>query len=242
MRTDGLMKLVTLADGSELSAKILMIATGAWFRTLDLPRVEHWNGAGVYYGAAHTEAANYQDQDVIVVGGANAAAQGLLFLSRYARSVSVLIRGEAPTWSHYIDVPIRANERIHLYCDSELVDIQGEETIQQVVVKNNQSGETQTLPAAAVFVFIGQKPQSDFVGDLVLRTPSGHIRTGLDLVRDGKRPPGWPLERDPLLLETSVPGIFAGGDVRNGTKHGVSAATGDGNAAVSLFWEYLSTI
>jgi thioredoxin reductase (NADPH) len=98
------------------------------------------------------------------------------------------------------------------------------------------------LPAGAVFVFIGQKPQSDFVADLVLRTKSGHILTGLDLVKDGKRPANWPLDRDPLLLETSVPGIFAAGDVRNGIKHGVAAATGDGDAAVSLFWQYLATI
>ena len=111
-----------------------------------------------------------------------------------------------------------------------------------VVVKNRQNNEFQTLPAAAIFVFIGQKPQSNFVADLVLRTPSGHILTGLDLVKDGKRPSGWPLERDPLLLETSVPGVFAAGDVRNGTKHGVAAAVGDGDAAVSLFWQYLSTI
>ena len=109
-------------------------------------------------------------------------------------------------------------------------------------MKNNQGGETKALPAQAVFVFIGQKPQSDFVDKLVLRTERGHILTGLDLVKDGKRPSGWPLNRDPLLLETNVPGIFAAGDVRNGTKHGVAAATGDGNAAVSMFWQYLATV
>jgi thioredoxin reductase (NADPH) len=98
------------------------------------------------------------------------------------------------------------------------------------------------LSASAIFVFIGQKPQSDFVADLVQRTESGHILTGLDLIKDGKRPPDWPLNRDPLLLETSVPGIFAAGDVRNGTKHGVAAAVGDGDAAVSLFWQYLATV
>ena len=240
--SEGNTKIVTLADGSRLSAKIVLIATGAWFRTLELPGVEKWNGAGVYYGAAHTEAANFQDQDVIVIGAANSAAQGILFLARYARSVTVLIRAEAPSWSRYLDVDIRANEKIHLLFHSELVEIHGQEKISQVTVRNKQSGERQELPAAGVFVFIGQRPQSDFVTGLVLCTESGHIRTGLDLMREGKRPPGWPLERDPLLLETSVPGIFAAGDVRNGTRHGVSAATGDGNAAVSMFWQYLSTI
>lgn len=242
VRSEGNTKIVTLADGSEVSAKIVLIATGAWFRLLDLPGIERWNGAGVYYGAAHTEAANYLDQDVIVVGAANSAAQGLLFLSKYARKVTVLIRGEEPTWSRYLDVAIRANDKVELRFNTELVGIQGEDKIREITIKDNRSGETGTLPANAVFVFIGQKPQSDFVADLVMRSESGHILTGLDLMQDGKRPPNWPLNRDPLLLETSVPGIFAAGDVRNGTKHGVAAASGDGNAADSLFWQYLSTI
>lgn len=242
VRSEGNTKIVTLADGAEVSAKIVLIATGAWFRLLDLPGVERWNGAGVYYGAAHTEAANYLDQDVVIVGAANSAAQGLLFLSKYARKVTVLIRGAEPTWSRYLDVAIRANEKVELRFNSELVGIQGEDKIREITVKDNRNGEISTLPANAVFVFIGQKPQSDFVAGLVMRAESGHILTGLDLMRDGKRPPSWPLNRDPLMLETSVPGIFAAGDVRNGTKHGVAAASGDGNAADSLFWQYLSTI
>jgi len=242
LRVEGSTKVVTLSDGSEVSAKMVLIATGAWFRLLDLPGIDRWNGAGVYYGAAHTEAANYKDEDVVVVGAANSAAQGMLFLSKYARKVTVLIRGSEPTWSKYLDVAIRANEKIDLVFNSELAEISGDERVEAVTVNNNESGESTSLSAKAVFVFIGQKPQSDFLGDFVMRTDSGHILTGLDLVTSGKRPPGWPLDRDPLLLETSVPGIFAGGDVRNGTKHGVAAATGDGNAAVSNFWQYLSTV
>ncbi|HEY5640918.1 MAG TPA: FAD-dependent oxidoreductase [Dehalococcoidia bacterium] len=242
LRVEGSTKIVTLSDGSEVSAKIVLIATGAWFRLLELPGIDRWNGAGVYYGAAHTEAANYKDENVVVVGAANAAAQGMLFLSKYARNVKVLIRGSEPTWSKYLDVAIRANEKIDLMFNTELSGIGGDQQIDAVMVTNNQRGETSSLSAKAVFVFIGQKPQSDFLGDLVIRTHRGHILTGLDLVAGGKRPSGWTLDRDPLLLETSVPGIFAAGDVRNGTKHGVAAATGDGNAAVSNFWQYLSTI
>lgn len=242
LRTEGATKIVTLSDGSEVSAKIVLIATGAWFRVLELPGVERWSGAGVFYGAAHTEAANYKDKDVVVVGAANSAAQGMLFLSKYARKVKVLIRGSEPTWSKYLDVAIRANEKIDLLFHTELTEIRGDHQIDDVSVKNNQTGEISSLPAAAAFIFIGQKPQSDFVGDLILRTERGHILTGLDLVKGGRRPTGWPLDRDPLLLETSVPGVFAGGDVRNGTKHGVAAATGDGNAAVSMFWQYLATV
>jgi thioredoxin reductase (NADPH) len=242
IRSEGNTKTIVFNDGSEVSAKIVLIATGALFRTLALPGIEHWNGAGVYYGAAHTEAANYLGKDVVIIGGANSAAQAMLFLSKYARKVTVLIRGTAPTWSQYLDVTIRAYEKIELRFNAELVEIRGEDTIREVVVKDRQSEESSTLAAAAVFVFIGQKPQSDFVADLVRRTEDGHILTGLELVRDGKHAPDWPLSRDPFLLETSVPGIFAAGDVRNGTKTGVAAATGDGNAAVTMFWQYLATI
>ena len=242
VRSEGNTKIVTLADGSEISAKVVLIATGAWFQTLKLPGIERWNGAGVYYGAAHTEAANYRDQDIVVIGAGNAAAQGMLFLSKYARKVTVLIRGSAPDWSQYLDIAIRANPKIELRFNAEMTEIHGQDQISSITVWGNQSGKTETWQVKAIFVFIGQKPQSDFVADLVMRTPSGHILTGLDLVKDGQRPPGWTLNRDPLMLETNVPGIFAAGDVRNGTKHGVAAAIGDGDAAVSLFWQYLSTI
>jgi thioredoxin reductase (NADPH) len=242
VRSEGNTKTVILSDGTELTSKIVLIATGAWFRTLDLPGIERWQGAGVYYGAAHTEAANYANQDVIVIGAGNAAAQGILFLSRYARKVTVLIRSADADWSKYLERAIHSSENVELRFSTEMVEIHGDGQIEEVTIRDRLNGELQRLPARAVFVFIGQKPQSDFVADLVLRTPSGHILTGLDLVRDGTRPAGWPFERDPLLLETSVPGVFAAGDVRNGTKHGVAAATGDGDAAVSLFWQYLSTI
>jgi thioredoxin reductase (NADPH) len=220
----------------------VLLATGAWFRTLDLPGMERWSGAGVYYGAAHTEAANYQGQDIVVIGAANSAAQGILLMSRYARKVTVLIRGSAPSWSKYLDVNIRDTENVELLFNTELTELHGDDRLSNVTAFNKSSCQTLSLPAAAVFVFIGQQPQSDFLGDLVLRSSSGHILTGLDLLKEGKHPAGWPLQRDPLLLETSVPGIFAAGDVRNGTKHGVAAATGDGNAAVSMFWQYLATI
>jgi thioredoxin reductase (NADPH) len=166
----------------------------------------------------------------------------MLFLSKYARKVTVLIRGSEPTWSHYLDTAIRSNEKIELLFTTQIVGINGDEKIREIILKNTQSGMTSSVPAAAVLVFIGQKPQSDFVAQLVQRTDKGHILTGLDLIKNGKRPPDWPLERDPFMLETSVPGIFSAGDVREGTKHGVAAAAGDGDAAVSMFWQYLSTI
>lgn len=241
LRAEGHTKIVTLDDGSEIAAKIVLIATGQWFRTLPLPGIEKWHGRGVYYGAAHTEASYYADQDVVVVGAANSAAQGILFLAKYARSVTVLIRSE-PDWSNYLDEPIRTHPRVSLLMRAELREVVGEDKIEAIVVENRDTGERRTLPAAAVFVFIGQKPQSDFVKGTLVMTPDGHIRTGLGLVRNGKRPDGWTPDRDPLMLETCIPGVFAAGDVRDGTRHGVAASVGDGDAAVSNFWQYLSTI
>ena len=241
LRADGNTRIITLDDGSEIGCKIVLIATGKWFRTLDLPGIEKWNGAGVYYGAAHTEAMYYKDKDVIVLGAANSAAQGMLFLARYARSVTVLIRSE-PDWSTYLDSAIRTHERIRLLEKCVLREILGDDVIAEVTVEHTQTGRLEKLPAAALFVFIGQKAQTDFAADLLRRTDDGSIMTGLTLLENGKRPAGWLLERDPLPLETCVPGIFAAGDVRNGTRHGVAAAVGDGDAAVSMFWQYLSTI
>lgn len=242
IRSEGNTKTVVLHNDVEVASKIVLIATGAWFRTLTLPGIERWQGAGVFYGAAHTEAANYRDQEVIVVGGGNAAAQGILFLSKFARKVTVLIRSGDPDWSQYLHRAIMADKKVEVRFSSEITEIQGTDKLQGAAVRNRITNEVEILPVAAIFVFIGQKPQSEFVADLVVRAPSGHILTGLDLVQNGVRPAGWPFDRDPLLLETSVPGIFAAGDVRNGTKHGVAAAVGDGDAAVSLFWQYLSTI
>ena len=268
-------KIVTFSDGTQISSKILLIATGAWFRTLDLPGIERWHGAGVYYGAAHTEAMHYRDQPVIVVGGANSAAQAAVFLANYASKVTILIRSGEPTWSHYLDVAINSIENIEIKFKSNLLEIHGdstEKTIEEVVIQEKLDEEripedemvnhsvtgdtleagsrvkelathtTQAIKANAIFVFIGQKPQSEFVSNLVALSEKGFILTGLDLVRKGVNPAYWSLDRDPLMLETSVPGIFAAGDVRNGAKHGVAAATGDGGTVVSMFWQYLSTI
>jgi thioredoxin reductase (NADPH) len=165
----------------------------------------------------------------------------MLFLARYARSVTVLIRSE-PDWSTYLDSAIRTHERIRLLEKCVLREILGDDVIAEVTVEHTQTGRLEKLPAAALFVFIGQKAQTDFAADLLRRTDDGSIMTGLTLLENGKRPAGWLLERDPLPLETCVPGIFAAGDVRNGTRHGVAAAVGDGDAAVSMFWQYLSTI
>ena len=199
-------------------------------------------GAGIYYGAAHTEAMYYQDKDVMVIGGANSAGQGAMFLSRYASKVLMLVRGPELSASQYLVDLLKANPKIEIEYNSEVVEVQGKEHVEAVVIANKVTNETKTVPMSAIFVFIGVKPQSDFVANVVQRDAKGFILTGRDLVQEGKRPKGWTLSRDPLMLESSVPGIFAAGDIRAGTNPRVSSATGEGAIAVALYWQYLKTL
>jgi thioredoxin reductase (NADPH) len=235
-------RIVRLLDGSEISCHAVLMATGASFHTLRMPGAESLTGAGIYYGAAYTEAIHYKDQHVFVVGGANSAAQGALYLSRFASKVTVLIRGRQPTASKYLVDALNDNEKIELLLDTDLIEVKGRNTLEQIVFKNTRTGEMQTCGAAAMFVFIGVQPQSRIVSNLVLCSPKGYIYTGPDLMVDKKPPQGWTLERDPFLLETSVPGIFAAGDVRYGTNHRVASAVGEGAIAYALIKEYLKTL
>lgn len=243
-------KIVTLANGTEVSCHTLLLATGATFNILKIPGAAELTGAGIFYGAAHTEAYYYKNQEVVVVGGANSAAQGALFLSRYASKVTMLIRGAEPVAAQHLVNAMRAEPKIDLRCNTELIAAHGTEKLEAVTVKDMTSGATQTLPAAALFVFIGVRPQSDLVADLVLRDDKGYVLTGPDLLREGRRPGGWPpmlkggwpLDRDPFMFETSVPGLFAAGDVRFGTIHRVVSATSEGGAAVAMIRQYLKTL
>jgi thioredoxin reductase (NADPH) len=235
-------RIVKLADGAEISCHALLIATGASFHTLKMPGASELTGAGIYYGAAYTEAMNYKDRDVFVVGGANSAAQGAIYLSQFARKVRVLIRGSRPTASKYLVDALEQNPKIELLCNTDLLEVRGKNTLEGIIVKNTATDVTQSFDAGAMFVFIGVRPQSQLVADLVKRSDRGYIFTGPDLIVDKKPPPGWPLERDPFLLETSVPGIFAAGDVRFGTNHRVASAVGEGAIAFALMKEYLKAL
>src|SRR6266498_1536883 len=235
-------RIVKMADDTEISCHAVLIATGASFHTLKMPGAEALTGAGIYYGAAYTEAMNYKDQNVFVVGGANSAAQGALYLSRFACKVTVLIRGHQPTASKYLVDALNDNEKIEVLLNTDLIEVKGTNALEQIVIKNMKSGDVQTFDASALFVFIGVQPQSKIVSDLVMCSNKGYIFTGPDLMLDKKPPPGWTLERDPFLLETSVPGIFAAGDVRYGTNHRVASAVGEGAIAHALIKEYLKTL
>ena len=244
VRVEDPYRFVKLADGTELSCKALIIATGASLSTLDVPGVEALIGAGIYYGAAVTEAAYYKGKHMFVVGGANSAGQGAMFFSRYASKVTMLVRGSSlqKGMSQYLIDQINCTENIELRTHSSVSRVIGTDRLEALVIRDNDTGETETLPAAALFVFIGAKPHSDFVADVVERNQAGFILTGPDLMSDGRRPKNWRLNRDPFLLETSVPGIFAVGDVRQDVIRRVASAVGQGSTAISFVHQYLKTV
>jgi thioredoxin reductase (NADPH) len=237
-------RLVVLDDGSELSCHALLVATGVRLRELDVPGIEPLIGASVYYGAATSEAINYQGRKVFVIGGANSAGQGAIFLSRYASEVTILIRADSlyKSMSRYLIDQIERTENISLRVNTEVTAVSGDARLETVTLKNKLTGESETLPAEAIFIFIGAVPYSDLVDGIVERTEAGFILTGPDLVRDGRLPNSWKLKRDPFLLETSIPGIFAAGDVCHGVVRRVATAVGQGALSVSLVHKYLETV
>jgi thioredoxin reductase (NADPH) len=244
VRAEGTYRYVQLANGTELSCHALIIATGIALRRLDVPGIEPLTGAGVYYGAALTEAAHYKGKPVFVVGGANSAGQGAMFFSRYASKVTMLVRGSSleKGMSQYLVDQINSTENIEVCLRTSVSEVIGTDRLESIVIKNDDTGETETVPAAALFVFIGAKPHSDFLADTVERNSAGFILTGPDLGRNGHRQKSWQLKRDAFLLETSVPGIFAAGDVRQGAIRRVASAVGQGSTAVSFVHQYLKTV
>ena len=237
-------RIVQLSDGSEVVCYAVLLATGMSVRRLDVPGIEALTGTGVYYGAAMTEAATYRDQHVCIVGGANSAAQAALYFSRYASHVTMLLRGAGlrTSASWYLVDRIRATPNIDVQCGVEVAAVRGTSRLEQVVVRTAGTGEERALDAAALFIFIGAAPRSDMVAGLVERDEKGFIITGPDLPRGNRRPASWTLDRDPLMFETSVPGVFAAGDVRAGANRRVAAAVGEGSAAIYTIHRYLETV
>jgi thioredoxin reductase (NADPH) len=244
LRVEDPYRYVILNDGSELSCRALLIATGVKVRELHVSGIEHFIGGSVYYGAATSEAVHYKGKRVFVIGGANSAGQGAMFLSRFASEVFVLVRGDSlqTSMSQYLIDQINGTENIRVMVNTEVTAVDGTDRLETINIKNNKSAENQTLPADAIFVFIGAVPGTVMVKDFVEMDEDGFIYTGQDLIRNGRRPKNWKPRRDPFLLETSVPGIFAAGDVRHGVIRRVASAVGQGAVAVSLVHKYLETV
>lgn len=236
-------KVVTLANGTEVSCRALVIATGVSVRELDVPGAEALTGAGIYYGAAVSEAASYKGRNVFVVGGANSAGQGAVFLSQYASNVTMLVRSSlAKSMSQYLIEQIEGCDNIHVRLGKEIAEVHGKDRLEALTIRDRETGETEKQEAAATFVFIGASPHTKLLGDLVELSEAGFILTGPDLWTNGQRPPGWKLKRDPYLMETNMPGIFAAGDVRHGVIRRVASAVGQGSTTISFVHEYLKTV
>jgi len=244
VRTEDPYRIVTLGDGGELRCHALLISTGVKTRVLDIPGMEGRAGGSVYYGAATSEAVHYKGGRVFVIGGANSAGQGAVFLARFAERVTMLVRGDSlrRSMSRYLIDQIEETKNIEVLTNTRVTSVAGKDRLEAATIENMATGGTETVPVDAIFVFIGATPRSGIVAGIVERDEDGFILTGQDLLRGGRRPKGWMPRRDPALLETSVPGIFAAGDVRYGTVRRVATAVGQGAIAVSLIHEYLETV
>jgi len=244
VRVEDPYRYVTLNDGVELGCRALVIASGVTNQKLEAPGVAELTGAGIYYGAALTEAASYRGQHMCVVGGANSAGQGAMFFSRYAGQVTMLVRASSLSkgMSQYLIEQIAGTPNIEVLTRHTVVEAHGQNRLEAITVLNHATDEAFRIDTPALFLFIGAVPHSECVAGVVERNAAGFILTGPDLMVNGQRPKGWKLQRDPYLLETSVPGIFAAGDVRQGATRRVAAAVGEGANVVSQVHQYLRTV
>ena len=244
LRREDPYRKVILSDGSELTGYAILIAPGMEVRRLEAEGVDALLGAGVYYGAALSEAATCRGRDVIVVGGANSAGQGAMFFSRYAHRVTMLCRSSniSKGMTSYLVDRIKEAPNVEVETDTVVLAARGHGRLQSVLVENARTGAHRELDASAMFIFIGTAPRTGLCGNLVLRDDLGFVLTGRDVMCDGKLPSGWTAARDPYLFETSVPGIFCAGDARSGSGKRVAAAVGEGSATVSMIHQYLQTV
>ncbi len=242
LRIDGPYKRLTLSNGSEVSCHVLMLATGVSWRKLPAPGAEQLAGRGVYYGAAMTEAMSCKNEEVYIVGAGNSAGQAAMYFAEYAKRVVMLIRGDdlGKSMSHYLVERIEEHPTIDVMLHTEVAACEGEDHLERLTLKNKKTGEEQTVDTKYVFVFIGAAPRTDWLDGVVVRDERGFVPTGPDL--KDHHLDGWPLEREPYLLETNIPGIFVAGDVRHESVKRVASAVGEGSVAVHFMHRHLATL
>lgn len=249
MRVEDPYRFITLSDGSEVSCHALILALGVSWRRLNVPGLDRLTGAGVYYGAAQTEALTCQGEDVYIIGGANSAGQAAMYFSKYARQVTLLVRGESLTksMSQYLIEQIAETPNIIVQSHSSVIEAKGETSLEAIVIENAVTGELEIVPAVSLFIFIGAVPRTEWLDGAVERDDRGFVVTGPDLksgttLQGAPRPKGWRLDRDPYLLETNVPGVFAVGDVRHGSIKRVASGVGEGSICVQFVHQYLANV
>lgn len=241
LEVNGAARVVRFSDGSAVAAHSVILATGVSYRQLAAPGCEDLTGCGLYYGSALTEAPSCQDQDVFIVGGANSAGQAAMYLSRAAKSVTLLVRGESlsASMSHYLVQQIEESPNIQVRARTVVESAHGDGHLERLTLQDVDSGQTERVDAQWVFVFIGAAPLTDWLDGTVLRDERGFILAGPDLSADGRPPEGWELDRPPYHLETNVPGVFVAGDARSESAKRVASAVGEGAMAVMLVHRYL---
>ena len=240
LRIDGQYRFVRTADGREVSSHVVLLSPGVQYRKLNIPGGERLTGRGIYYGAALVEAASCKDEDVFLVGGANSAGQAALYFAKYARSVTMLVRGEGlgATMSKYLIDEIGRTSNIVLRPQTQVVEAIGEERLERLRLQG--PGGEEEVAATSLFVFIGAAPRTDWLPAEILRDDKGFLLAGPELRTDGKLAPEWKEAREPFLLESSVPGVFVAGDVRHGSIKRVASAVGEGSIAVQFAHQYLA--
>jgi thioredoxin reductase (NADPH) len=244
VRVDGPYRYLTLSDGVEISCNALLLAMGVQWRTLDVPGIERLQGAGIYYGGGTSEALACKDETVHIIGGANSAGQAAMHFSKYAKKVIMLVRDSslASTMSHYLIEQIEKTPNIELMTNTSVVEVHGEARLSNITVARGPEGTREQLPATSLFIFIGAQPRTEWLAGLIERDERGFVLSGPDLLRDGKKPKSWTLDRDPGLLETNVPGIFVVGDVRHGSVKRVASGVGEGAVVVQFMHQYLAKV
>jgi thioredoxin reductase (NADPH) len=234
-------KIIEMTDGSEVHSKTVIIATGVEYTKLDIPGLENFTGAGVYYGSASVEAHACRDEIVYIVGGGNSACQAAMHICKFAKEVNLVIRRDSikKTAANYLIENINKTPNIHILTSTEVIAVNGEKVLKQITLKDIASGKEKTVPAKALFIYIGAKPGTTWINDNIIKDEKGFIVTGNDLLKEKSFNTFWELDRKPLLPETSVPGIFASGDVRSNALTGISSAVGEGAMAIRFVRKYL---
>jgi thioredoxin reductase (NADPH) len=242
LREDDGKRVVTLSNGMEVTSRTVVISTGVAYHQLDVPGIAPLVGAGVFYGASFADAESLGGVDVYVLGGGNSAGQAALHLARMGARVTILIRGDSLTkrMSGYLVKEIEGDDRIRVRLNTQVSSVLGHQQLEGLVLDDSSTSTTEEVPAAALYVLIGAAPRTQWLSPKLARDDYGFLLTGPDLLRVSES--GWPLERPPLLFETSVPGVFAAGDVRHGSGKRVAAAVGEGSTAVLIVRDYLRLI